>query len=489
MATNPKIKMVSGGQEIDGVFKPISADVIGSTQPVVLPAKKSSDAALTKLEASLTPTAPTETQQQAPAPTTDIRQSLVQRQLSALEQLRTRPERTQEIMQEQQLKQRQDALSALDEDIARRERYYENRFRDFQDKGGGLQIGVEGELNTIRRNRAREMADLYIVRSAKQQDLDSARQYANDLVNAEFEPLKEELQYTSQLYNLLQNDMSESEQLQAQAKIQEKQSATQYAQSVSQNVYDALFQAGAVTPERLAIVSGAMQEATSLIAQGQSPAEAVQKMSQALQGVVSPQQQQIALQRAKLNFDKEMASLSLSMKQMEEAASAMEAKQANLDAQRAIYSASGTAFDLTESLYRELAGIASTPAVSGGGLSRIGNFMQGITQPGAGSLFKSQLEQLKGIITVENRQKLKGQGTITDKEQDALAAAETWITSPEALTAGEAAWEPELQRLGTIFKNSQTRAAIRSFSPTELEQLGISEADIIPIEFNPAEAY
>lgn len=286
-------------------MEPIKADKLGTTPAFVPPPAPSKDAALTRLESSITPPEPSQQPQQQP----NLRDSLVTRQLAALEKLGTRGARTQEVMEDQQVLQRQQALDATDRNIATRERYYENRLRNLEDKGGGLKIGLESETNTIRRERARELADLYIIRAGQNQEVETARQYANDLIAAEFEPLKEEMQYTSQLYTMLANDLTDSEKLQVQQQMTEKNNNIAYAQQTSQQIYNELINSGAYTPERGQILKDAMAEASLAIQNGQSPQAAIAKMQSTMQGVQTLGQLQMEAQRASIRASNASAAL------------------------------------------------------------------------------------------------------------------------------------------------------------------------------------
>lgn len=296
-----------GGEFEQGVgfkptpIKPIPAETLGNTPAFIPPTPKQSSAALSRLEARVSPVEQsTETPAATQQPEPNLRDTLVKRQLAALEQLGTKGEKTQQIMEEQQVLEKQQALDLIDQDIAKRENYYTRRLETLEDKGGGLQVGYESEANTIRRERARELADLYIARAGKSQDVETARQYANDLIAAEFEPLKDELKYTSELYNMLANDLTESEKLQVQQQMTEKNNATELAQSTSQQIYAELINSGAYTPERGQILKDAMAEAALAIKNGQSPDAAIAKMQGTMTGVTTIGQLQMEAQRANI---------------------------------------------------------------------------------------------------------------------------------------------------------------------------------------------
>ncbi len=201
----------------------------------------------------------------------------------------------------EQLQKDKDRISAT---ILKTDRAYENKLRDMQDKGGGLEMGLAGEMDTLSRNRNRELADLAIQEAVAIQDLNSAMSIVDRKIKAEFEPLQNQITNLGNLYGMMQNDMSESEQMMAQAAIQEKQANKTYAQNASTALYSALFEAGAATPDRLAMISEGMSAASDAIANGQDPTTAVTEMYSALNGVVSPTQQNLMLQYAQLDLQR-----------------------------------------------------------------------------------------------------------------------------------------------------------------------------------------
>ena len=234
----------------------------------------------------------------------------------------------------EQLQKDKDRISAT---ILKTDRAYENKLRDMQDKGGGLEMGLAGEMDTLSRNRNRELADLAIQEAVAIQDLNSAMAIVDRKIKAEFEPLQNQITNLGNLYGMLQNDMSESEQLAAQAAINEKAANKTYAQNAATTLYSALFESGAATPDRLALISEGMAEASTAIANGQDPMSAVTKMYGALEGVISPQQKSIMLQQASLAWDKEKFMLDLKSKLAETSAKTLaEDRKAMTEAENAL---------------------------------------------------------------------------------------------------------------------------------------------------------
>lgn len=224
---------------------------------------------------------------------------------SDIEALRGKPERQAELDKLYKTELLQKELDSIREEKMMRDRYYENQLRDMQDRGGGLEMGLQGEMDTLSRNRNRELADISIREAVALQDFNTATAIVDKKLAAEFEPLQNEITNLTNLYNLMQNDMSESEQLQAQAVINDKASSKTYAMNSASAAYEMLFNSGAVTPDRLNIISNGIKASTDAISAGKSPMQGVNMIYSALDGVISPTQKSMMLQEASLAWDKE----------------------------------------------------------------------------------------------------------------------------------------------------------------------------------------
>lgn len=222
-----------------------------------------------------------------------------------IEALRGKGEREAELDKLYKVEQRQKELDAIRAEKLTRDRYYENQLRDMQDRGGGLEMGLQGEMDTLQRNRNRELADISIREAVALQDFNTATAIVEKKLKAEFEPIQNEITNLSNLYGLMQNDMSESEQMQAQAIINDKASSKTYAMNSASAAYEMLFNSGAVTPDRLAIISDGIKAATDAISAGKSPMQGVNQIYSALDGVISPTEKSMMLQEAQLAWDKE----------------------------------------------------------------------------------------------------------------------------------------------------------------------------------------
>ena len=66
---------------------------------------------------------------------------------------------------------------------------------------------------------------------------------------------------------------------------------------------------------------------------------------------------------------------------------------------------------------------------------------------------KNQVRQLKSLLALENRQKLKGQGTISDREFAVLTAASTAFDS----NLSDVAAKREIEKVKTVLQSAKSR--------------------------------
>lgn len=382
----------------------ISATDIGTTSPMNMPPVTTSSPKLDALGGSVGPTGiATETAQ----PQND-RQKIMSTVLGGIERLGQKGQ-----VQEQEnvaagVDEKQRQLDAIEARELRRDRYYENQVRDLEDRGGGLAIGMEAERENLTRNRAREMADIAIEKAVALDDYNTAVSIAQRKVDAEFEPLEKQIQYYGQVYNMMQNDMTESEKMIAQAAIQDKQSSKTYAQTAAQSVYEMLFQSGAATPERMAMVSSAMQDAVTAIESGNSPMESVAKMNNALAGVVSPQQQAMALNYAQLAWQKEQFQLQL-------AANAEKVLSESLDKAKTEQEANAMKVDKALTIQAKVNEIIKSPGfTSAVGPNPFARWSVAEFATGAKADTLARITELTNLLTIENMGYLKGPASDRD---------------------------------------------------------------------------
>lgn len=147
-----------------------------------------------------------------------------------------------------------------------REQYYNDAIDKMQTTNttGMSQDAINENVQNLTRQKNSELADLAIIKSAADGDLTTAQTIATQKVNAEFQPIQDQIDNLKTIYSLQENDMTDSEKQQAQAAITEKQSQLDeqktmrldaYAEQIKQN--DPLYKAQTAHEQALADGKGA----------------------------------------------------------------------------------------------------------------------------------------------------------------------------------------------------------------------------------------
>ena len=89
----------------------------------------------------------------------------------------------------------------------------------------------------------------------------------------------------------------------------------------------------------------------------------------------------------------------------------------------------------------------------------------------------ADVNQIKGLITLESRQKLKGQGTITDSEQKILAQSATVLDNP--LISDDRA-RRELRKIKRVFEDSSDRNQLRRETKDRIEAESVQPDAVTP---------
>lgn len=84
-------------------------------------------------------------------------------------------------------------LNDINQQIRNEQRSLENRRRSLEEKGGGLQGGMQAEVNNLERESLRKQADLYVIQQGVQGKYDSAKAIADRAVSAYLEAQRLEL--------------------------------------------------------------------------------------------------------------------------------------------------------------------------------------------------------------------------------------------------------------------------------------------------------
>lgn len=169
-------------------------------------------------QAKTTPTAPV-----------NERQGIIDKITSILGIQGTQGQVTQDIYNQEGVFEKKKETTRLENEALAKSRAYELQARKIQENTQGKFGGaVEQDLQNLDRMKNQELADIAIQYKVSQGAYADANSIAEAKVKMQFEPLENELKTLNNLYALYQNDLSESEKMQAQTKIQEKRDSIEF---------------------------------------------------------------------------------------------------------------------------------------------------------------------------------------------------------------------------------------------------------------------
>lgn len=138
-----------------------------------------------------------------------------------ISKLSNKGKRTQEINKEMNIDEKKQRALKLEQQAISVAKSYDDQIKQIQEKNveGQFGSGVQGEIQRINRQKNSELADIAIQQKVAIEDYNSAIDVAQKKIDAEFEPLQTELQNRQNLFNMLQNNMTEKEKLDYQNQL------------------------------------------------------------------------------------------------------------------------------------------------------------------------------------------------------------------------------------------------------------------------------
>jgi hypothetical protein len=116
-----------------------------------------------------------------------------------------------------QLEEKTMQQAVLQERALETKKRYEDKIKRVRENVGGMSASqLENAISDLEFKANEDLANIGIQQQVALGNLEAARQIVKDKVDAKFEPLKNELATRIQQFNLLQNDMTESQQLEFQ---------------------------------------------------------------------------------------------------------------------------------------------------------------------------------------------------------------------------------------------------------------------------------
>jgi len=195
---------------------PISTSVLEGAKTFNVPQVKSTDAQ-TNLAMKVAPGTPEVTPTEKPKSASQ----LVAEQIGSLSKAQGEQSAfTEQAQQEAGLEQARLANQAIDKEAADTTLKYNAEIEKLkQNRGGMIGEAFDARVSQLESKKNQELANIAIRKSVAQGDVNTALALVKDKVDAKFEPIKNQIETLNAQYGLLQNDMSESEQMKAQAEI------------------------------------------------------------------------------------------------------------------------------------------------------------------------------------------------------------------------------------------------------------------------------
>lgn len=174
-----------------------------------------------------------------------------------LEQQSQQKERFNTLAEENKLFKAEEEYNRALLEEAQIDREYERKLRALEaNPEGKLTTQLEGEKANLRRLRSQEKADLAIVTAARQGDLQTAQNIVKQKLDAEFEPIKQQVETLKTFLILNQDDLTTREKMLLQSQIdqQESQLENEYESEVLRSqasVYQEALNNGSITLDKV----------------------------------------------------------------------------------------------------------------------------------------------------------------------------------------------------------------------------------------------
>jgi hypothetical protein len=185
------------------------------------------------------------------------RSSGLTRMTDLLEQQGKQSERYNELADEQGFAKKQEAYNEALAQEAIIDRQYERQLRTLREGAVGQSEGsIQNQEQELRRMRSQEVADLAIITAARQGDVTTAQNIIKQKLDAEFEPIAQQIETLQSFLQLNQDDLSESEKIMLQAQIDQQTASakSQYDQAVTSNqanAYQTMLDNGTITIDKV----------------------------------------------------------------------------------------------------------------------------------------------------------------------------------------------------------------------------------------------
>lgn len=161
-------------------------------------------------------------------PTTD-RNTILQSLMDLINKQGTKGAETIQAQEEAGVFAQQQKLTELQNQYTAKEQAYAKQEEEIRKNAtGALSSGVQIQLDNLSRQKNSELADIAINVNMTKGLYDTAFDIAKTKIDAEFEPIQAQIDGLKIAYDFLQNDLTDSEKMKAQALINEQQSQADF---------------------------------------------------------------------------------------------------------------------------------------------------------------------------------------------------------------------------------------------------------------------
>lgn len=134
------------------------------------------------------------------------------------------PAEAERIRDRADLSDKAEEVTRLENDIRAKKRYYEDKIVEMEkNKGGKFGGALEQDIEAYKQRANKDLADMAIQYQAATGNYQTAYQIAQQQVEDLTKPLESQLNTLKYAYDFLQNDMTESEKLEAQSLIRQRE--------------------------------------------------------------------------------------------------------------------------------------------------------------------------------------------------------------------------------------------------------------------------
>jgi hypothetical protein len=169
-------------------------------------------------------------------------QSIIQKLGLAGDTLATKPEVTKQLQDEQQLALKTEQATKDYNAYNQKKLQYQQQIEAMQNTGGGTTAGLQQATADFSRKANADLANLAIQAQSSQGLLSAAQQTIKDKLDAQFQPIVDQINFLGTFAQLNQNDLTEKEQFQLQQQSEQKKTDLASITKTADDLHQAMLQ-------------------------------------------------------------------------------------------------------------------------------------------------------------------------------------------------------------------------------------------------------